>query len=454
MKQRTIGLYDHLFEEIAGLGAEHTTVFDRICAFLLAMSPLLQFYKGPVRNAGFTVLLLVAPLFVLRLAKTAANGRADKKCLLAMLPMLFFQIFKMVDHGITREKLIYCVFFLVLFVAAAAGAFNISLLLKYATAVCLAATLLLAVQYFCFYILGFHLQLAPVSLFLPTSTAWELGVQTGLYGLRGIPNGFYRPSAFFMEPSHMLLYSFPVLSVLLLSRGMKRWRMITAALITFGLVLSTSGMGIVIAAGLWGIFIVLYHTKRNRKNVASIKTLLSARTAALLLAAVVLAVIMYLGVPAVRRTANRLVQKNSSGQILVISGRNSLANGLIEDMAGTDLVLGLSEDTSDFRFNIPGYHATMYKYGLIGIVLSYLFYVQFLFRTKGAGFWISAIILVLSFFTAHTHGTFFLLEYTLFLMNALYMEGMLPAKEGVPAASGRLQSAGQPGLQTAISENN
>ena len=76
MKQRTIGLYDHLFEEIAGLGAEHTTVFDRICAFLLAMSPLLQFYKGPVRNAGFTVLLLVAPLFVLRLAK----GSRAKNC--------------------------------------------------------------------------------------------------------------------------------------------------------------------------------------------------------------------------------------------------------------------------------------------------------------------------------------------------------------------------------------
>ena len=41
---------------------------------------------------------------------------------------------------------------------------------------------------------------------------------------------------------------------------------------------------------------------------------------------------------------------------------------------------------------------------------------------------ISAIILVISFFTAHTHGTFYMVFYTIFLMNGYYESAL--QKEG------------------------
>ena len=451
MNGKIIGLEDWRFEDMASLGAEHTTFLDRACAFLLALSPLLQFYVGPVRNAGFTIMVLIAPLLVLRLAKTASTGRVDTRCMFAVIPMLLFQLFKLFDHGVTINKLVYCVFFLVVFVAAAAGCINVRLLVKYAMLVCLAASALLVVQYFCFYLLGFHLQLAPTSLFLPSSEAWTLGVQTGLYGLRGIKNGFYRPSAFFMEPSHMFLYAFPVLALLLLSRRMNAWRMINAALITVGMILSTSGMGIVVAAGLWGVYIALYRSKRSRKNVARFKNLLTARSIVLIFGALVLVTAMYFTVPVFKKAADRLLQSSPTGQSSAVSGRNKKANELIRNMSGTELVTGVTEDLTGLNFNLPGFHATLYKYGWIGLILSYWFYVQFLFRTRGAGFWISAVILVVSFFSAHTHGTFFLQYYLLVLLNAMYMSGKQPAEEKLPAGAGCAPSGGKSGQQEVIS---
>lgn len=449
MNDKIIGLSDHLFEEIASLGAEHTTLPDRVCAFLLALSPLLQFYVGPVRNAGFTVMVLIAPLLVLRLAKITANGRADRRCLIAVVPMLLFQLFKLFDHGVTVNKLFYCVFFLVVFIAAAAGCINVRLLVKYAVLVCLAASALLVVQYFCFYVLGFHLQLAPTSLFLPSSEAWTLGVQTGLYGLRGIKNGFYRPSAFFMEPSHLFLYAFPVLALLLLSRGISRRRIVTAALITLGMILSTSGMGIVVAAGLWGVFIALYRTRKDRKNIARFRNLLTARSIVLIFGALALMIFMYFTVPVFRKAADRLLQSSPTGQSSAVSGRNKKANELVKDMSGKELVIGVTEDLTGLNFNLPGFHATLYKYGWIGLILSYCFYLQFLFRVRGAGFWISVIILIVSFFSAHTHGTFFLQYYLLVLLNAVHMSEKRPAE--AKAAAG---AAGKIGQQEIISEIN
>jgi hypothetical protein len=70
--------------------------------------------------------------------------------------------------------------------------------------------------------------------------------------------------------------------------------------------------------------------------------------------------------------------------------------------------------------NLSGYHATLYKRGIIGIFLTYLYYGQGLFKLKNAYFWLTAIILVISFFTAHTHGTFFMVYYAFFLINGYY----------------------------------
>lgn len=421
MKLRIYGFKDYLFEDVATLGAKNNALADRICAFLLALCPILQFYNGVYRNAAFTIIIVLFPLIILRFVRISSHGGFDKRCMGAVVPMILFQTFKMFDHTINTGKILYGLFFIVLFMAIAAGCINARLFLKYATAVSVLAAILLVVQYFCYYVLGFHLQLAPTSLFLPSSSGWILGAKTGLYGIRGLRSAFYRPCAFFMEPSHLFLYTFPTLCAVLFSPGKTQWRIRCSLLITLGIFLSTSGMGIVAAVAVWAVYIALYHSKNNEKNVARLKNLLSGKNLIILFAVLVLVVVLYFTVPVFTQTVNRFLVKGSTGQSTAVAGRTRLAQMLVSSMSGKSLLIGVTENLDDVNFNMPGFFATLYKYGWIGVVLSYWYYAQYLFRTKDAGFWMCILILVVSFFSAHTHGTFYMMYYILVLVNAHYM---------------------------------
>lgn len=106
---------------------------------------------------------------------------------------------------------------------------------KSASRIAQVASILIIVQYVCHYIFGFHLKLVPVSLLLPESSQWIAGAETGQVGINGIRSELYRPSAFFLEPSHMFLYVFPILFVFLLSPNIDNWRRKIAILLTVGL---------------------------------------------------------------------------------------------------------------------------------------------------------------------------------------------------------------------------
>lgn len=108
-----------------------------------------------------------------------------------------FPTIQMVDHTISMGKVIYAAFIIVVFVAIACGCVNIKYFIKCTTLISVAASICLIAQYGCFYLFGFHLQFVPTQFLLPESSAWILGVKTGLFGINGEPNGFYRPSAFF-----------------------------------------------------------------------------------------------------------------------------------------------------------------------------------------------------------------------------------------------------------------
>ena len=79
-------------------------------------------------------------------------------------------------------------------------------------------------------------------------------------------------------------------------------------------------------------------------------------------------------------------------------------------MHGGQLLFGVTKDISNIEFNLSGYAATMYRYGLIGVILSYVVYVRGVIQLKRHFRIISMVILVISFFTAHTHGTYHLIS--------------------------------------------
>ena len=415
-----IKIYRDKFNDLIHYGDDNNSVIDKISAFLLTISPILQHYQGFYINAGYSVLLIISPYILLKLLEKIYNKKINKKCFIAVIPVLLFQIYKVFDHTVNFNKLLYGIFVLIFFLAIAAGGINIRTVVKAAAFISCAAGILVLLQYILFYIFHFHLQLVPTSLLLPESSAWILGAQTGMVGITGKSSGFYRPSAFFLEPSHLFIYCFPILCLTLLSPDIKTWRIRMAVLITIGIILSTSGMGVGVAVAVWFLYYAFYNDK-SKKNIADIRNLFSGKNICILIIFFFILIICYVQIDFFRSTIDRIFTSDSNETSSAIDGRNRLAGELIKTLSGKTLIFGLTDDVSDIEFNLPGFYSTLYKYGIVGVILSYLFYGYGLIKLRTSYFWINIIIIIISFFTAHTHGTFYMIYYTTILMNGYSM---------------------------------
>ncbi len=56
------------YEKLLHFGEKNNNALDIFCAAALAFSPILQYYRGIFQNAGITVLVLLTPWVVIRLA--------------------------------------------------------------------------------------------------------------------------------------------------------------------------------------------------------------------------------------------------------------------------------------------------------------------------------------------------------------------------------------------------
>ena len=388
---------------------EKEDLIDMIFGFLLALTPILQHYKGIGVNAGFTVLILLWPWAMLKLAM---NYRELKPANIGIvLGLVVFMVYKEVIHGVSLFGLAYAVVMIVYFLAAACGGINLKKIVSAAAKIAMVASILICVQYVCYYILQFHLQLVPTQLLLPESEIWVAGAQTGVIGVTGHRGDLYRPSAFFLEPSHMYLYLFPQLMLVLLASGMDRNRLKKAVLFSVGILLTTSGMGLVTVVCAWLLFIAFYNPVD--KSFA-FKNFFRKQNLLLMLAFAVCAVIAIVTVPFVRAAVMRFLDTSSGG---AIAGRTRRAFGLLATMSGTQWLVGVTANVSHIDFNLPGFVATLYKFGVVGVLLSYSGYVYTLIKVKAPYIWISALIIMLSLFTAHTHGSFYMLYFMLILIQ-------------------------------------
>jgi len=402
------------FLQMTALGAENRTVLDKLCAVLLAIAPILQHYVGVYKNAGFTALLVVFPIVTLRFIFKFSSGIVHRKCLSAIFPLLIFELYSVAMPSFSINRLLYGTFMIWVFFCVACGCVNISYVVRCAAAVACIAALLLVAQYISYYLFSHHIQLVPTEmLLLPDGERW---IKRSINGVSKA-GSMYRPSAFFLEPSHLFLYTFPVLGLSLLLPDMTVWRLRQAVLLTAGIVLSTSGMGIAVAIGFWGLYLTMYWDKR-RHNTFSLNSLFSSRTIVIAVLIVLVLVSAYLFVPIFQSSVNRIFV-NDSGST-AIEGRVRRATNYIRKIKGSAVLFGSKGGTSGLDFNRAGFFATYIKTGLIGVTLTYWFYGQGLARLRGAYFWLTFIILVISFFTAHTHGTFYMLYFVLFLLDGYY----------------------------------
>lgn len=380
------------------------SIVDKAALFLLSVCPVLQHYKGIFINAAVTVLLLLFPYVFWKIIK---KDSLNVKGIKIVFPLIAFYLFQVVDHGTSVTEAGQAVVFIIYVTAISAGCFDTNLFIRMLTAVSAAACVCIIAQYFCYYFLGFHLQLVPTSLLLPRCRQWILLAQTGRYSITGKLMKFYRPSAFFLEPSHMFIYLFTPATLRLLCAEKKK-ELLTAFLLLLGMVLSTSGMGILTALMLF--FLHLGKTQAKKKGFSATR-LLKPANLLITLAFIAACLFAYFKIPFVHHSVARIL---SSGEDYsnAVEGRISSGWNLIKTLRGKQILIGVQDGMSGVTASMSGFNETLYQYGLIGLLISYVFYVQGLFRLRNGFFWVAFFTIMLSFFSQHTHSTMFMISST------------------------------------------
>ena len=287
----------------------------------------------------------------------------------------------------------------------------------YAVVIAILATIAVFVEYVFHYVLHRDLDLKFLEYLVRDDTIWDKNAEA-IEGL-DVSAYFFRPSGFFLEPSHFFLYSFPLIGVCLLSPERNRKSMRAAILISIGLVLTTSGMGIASVIVLWLVYFIL---KNNEFNIKGAFTkFFSARTILIGMVSIILLFVAYRFIPFFHSSIERIFTNDDHS---AIDGRVRLASSFAKTISGRAKYFGTPGITRGLDFNLSGFYATYFKWGIVGLVFTYWFYIQGIFKLKGAYFWISLIIVIISYYTAHTHGTFYMLYYILFLMSGYFERSM------------------------------
>ncbi len=462
--------------------------FDAACAVLLALCPILQHYQGLIGlvadkllsdilpthyvnladNMTITLMALMAPYMAVRILTRLR--KIDLKRFLLVTPLLAFFLFKVIDHGTSVAELLQVAISVGYILAVGLLCIDLKTFTKAATVIACIASGFMIVQYICYYIFGFHLQLVPDKLLLPSAEQWVGLVQTGRISITGSRTAFYRPASIFLEPSHFFMYSFSLLFINLYKNKKTVFNWIAGVLISTGIVLSTSGMGVLVVFGVWVLFAAIWDDKTDSLKLSCLGKLKHWIRA---ICVAVVFLFLFLNVPSINHSMARIIgrktisismflpqsvvnppetneigetlppETNEIGETLppetnefgettpmetepekplisdknAISGRVRGAIKILKGMNFTQWIIGCADSVAGADTNMPGFMSIAYKYGIIGLILSYFFFAYGLTRFDGDYFWATVIWFGVSFLSAHTHGMIYLLFYVMLFYN-------------------------------------
>ena len=378
---------------------------DKLAIMLLALCPILQHYKGIFINLAVSVFLLLFPYVAVKFVK---KRYIELKYFKIALPLVVFYAFQVIDHGTSITEAGQAVVVAVYLFAITGGCFNTRYFIRVITCISIVACICIIIQYICYYLFRFHLQIVPTSLLLERNHQWIMLAKTGRYSITGKMIKFYRPSAFFLEPSHMFIYMFTPLTISMLSSDNSLRNRRISFLLAIGMILTTSGMGILTTILLY----VAYVSKTNGTGKRfSLEMFFQPKNVLKMVLFLAIGIVIYLKVPFVRNSVDRIFSSGNDYSNAV-SGRLDSGWNLIKTMHDSQLIIGVQDSLNGVTASMSGLDDTMFQYGIIGVILSYVFYVRGLFKLKNEFACVALIIIAVSLFSQHTHSTFFIIYET------------------------------------------
>lgn len=391
-------------------------------ALFIALLPILMMYRVPMVGIGVSTALLIIGFFYaasIIFENLQGNGwrlRIEK----IIVPFIIYLLYTAIRSTRDMTNAVQTLLIIAHIFAFSTGAVNARYLKKYIVFIATLASSLVILQTLLYYSVGVHLPCIAPSLCLDYLSYYRDWILTGVRDIEHM----YRPSAFFLEPSHFTQYSFVALLLLLFH---EKVRINTAIWISMGILLTTSGMGIILVSCIWGGFLF----KTIQRSSFSKKIF---RTIAFSIVLGVIFCVLY-HIPFFKAALARIISPiaYSTQGYNAIWGRTLYWNTYISPLRGKELLFGLGYVNQPAEY-FTGLMELIYCAGILGATLYYFAMLTTTFKTIGISRILAAFICCLTVLANLTN----LIDMTYYMgiIISFALEGITSkgAEEGISVA--------------------
>ena len=370
---------------------------EKIIAFFFSIAQFLTIYKVPGIgiNAAYFPLMFLSFFYVL-----IAKKRYQEKILTRYL-FFFMAIYILLNQVLVSRSIIYDAsrtniisiisFFMYIFLFTCSFGKSEKLVTYYigfVENISIFMSFVVIVQCVLYYIFGTSITYDR-SFILPLKAFFNEGTIKYLETSQMVINGIFRPSAFFLEPAHFSQYcSIGLASLLLKKNSLLNKR---AIVVSVGMILTTSGLGIGCVFSLWMVFLLI---KGRKLTVEKITKICFG-----FLLGILLFVVVFLISQSFRSAIIRVFVP-SNGYNSGIEGR-LWSRSFVESLTGKDLIFGMGfKNIPVYGVNKTAYYMTgvvemLYCQGVVGILIFSVLYIWMIIRSKRTWQEVAMIILVL-----------------------------------------------------------
>ena len=392
--------------------------FDDLYHLCIALLPLLYVINFPGINISLGTVILIGfiPHSLMYIFK--GIGRDNR---IKVFFFLVFYIYLILRSDGNTKRIILCCAAFVLVYGQMKGAVNNAKIRKIIETFALINVILLVLQVISYY--GLHIRIQ----YIPRFLIYE--EYQNSYVFREF-SGLFRPSALFLEPSHFSQYCiFALISALFPAEG-KSPDIKKAIAIGAGCILTTSGMGIALTAGVFGWYAFL-NRQRIDKKIVNILRLIPVLMIGLLI----------LSRTSFFQTALQRIFSTVEGYN-AIAGRTHNWDDAIGTMHGKLLWFGYG-DSKTYGLYLTGLADTIYKYGVTCVILEGICILYLMIKKVDNYVWCCCVSLAILFCFAHI---------TNFVAQVFYF-GIFIADANVPKLSKAAHIEGSIPFLTILGKN-
>lgn len=365
---------------------------SKLYAYYLIILPLVSIYRLPGASIALaTVLTLIMALYAI----VILIKRKVKVNMLILLPFVLYILYIMTKS--TQQFTLLCVMVLIHILAICTGILNVRSFRNGIVHVSIIASVLVIAQQVVHIVSGGHIPLFIGSLL--TDGMYE---KYRLALITGMSNGMYRPSAFFLEPSHFTQYCMIGLGSSLFHKQNFR----IPLLITLGILATTSGMGVVTVFFLW-----LWWGLNNKKTTMNGSFFL--RVFAIFLSLI----IGYFILDNISITHNAIARFTVDSNVAdnAITGRLFWWDTYFGNASFSDYIEGYGLESLPDEKYFTGFMKQLYCYGIIGISLLFVFLIIIISISDKLGKGLSMLYTGLVFFSELTGYFWMIFFFGMFL---------------------------------------